>query len=207
MKNSKITLVLALFALLVSSCYPGGAEYYDELDLVYTAYDKDANFSAQKTYSRPDSVVIISSAEGNNGKRDFINQSTANLILGQLDANMAAYGYTKVAKNQNPNVDVLVSAAQNTSIYYYYSGWYYGWYGYYGGWYYPGYYPPTYSTVTTGGLLMQMVSPKDSTIDGRVPVLWLAALNGMLEGSTSSANSRIRKGIDQAFTQSSYLKR
>ena len=37
------------------------------------------------------------------------------------------------------------------------------------------------------------------------PVLWVAGINGLLEGSTSSIVTRITNSIDQAFDQSPYL--
>ena len=107
MKYKNLIPVLLLFALTFGGCYPGGAEYYDQLDLVYTNYSKEANFKAQKTYARPDSIVKMSSANildgDGNGLPDFVNKTTTNLILAQLDANMKAYGYTKVSKNENPD--------------------------------------------------------------------------------------------------------
>jgi hypothetical protein len=212
----KIRQILSIAVLLgslgFSACRPGGAEYIDELDLVLTNYSKEADFGAKKTYARPDSVVKISSSEINdpdgNGRPDYINQATANLITSQLDANMKAYGWTKVDRSANPDVYVMLSSMETTNIYYYYSGWYwgYGW-GYGGGWYYPGYYPPTYSTTKTGSLLMQMADIKDTTTEGKMPILWNAVVNGMLEGSTSSINSRIKKSVDQAFSQSPILKK
>ena len=50
---------------------------------------------------------------------------------------------------------------------------------------------------------------KDSLPSGdtdTTPPEWEAGINGLLQGSTSSINARIQKGIDQAFTQSPYIK-
>lgn len=211
MKYKNFIPLLLFFTIILSACYPGGAEYYDQLDLVYTNYSKEANFKSLKTYARPDSIVKMSSANildgDGNGLPDFVNKTTTNIILAQLDANMKAYGYTKVGKNDNPDITIFTVAGQNTDVYYYYNSWYWGWYGSYGGWYYPGYYPPTYSSVTTGGLLFQMTVPKDSSLDGTVPVVWLSVMSGLLESASSGASSsRIKKSIDQAFIQSPYLK-
>ncbi len=214
----KYTQILVLGLLLtLSACRPGGAEYIDELDIVGTQYDKQADFSAKHTYSRPDTIVKIATNNYNDpdgdGKPTYISQAAANLITTQLDANMQKYGWTKVNRNQNPDVIVMLSTMENTNVYYYYDNWYMG-YGfgfgdpyYGGGWYYPGYFPPSYSTTKTGTLLMQMASPKDSTIDGKMPIVWLGVVNGMMEGSSTSFNSRVKKSIDQAYTQSPYLKK
>ena len=56
-------LILAL-ALVVASCYPGGIEYYEETDVVFTSYEPDYDFMQQNTYSMPDSVVKIT-GDGN----------------------------------------------------------------------------------------------------------------------------------------------
>ncbi|OYU96471.1 MAG: hypothetical protein CFE21_08765 [Bacteroidetes bacterium B1(2017)] len=218
MNLNKTMYAAICFALFfASSCRPGGAEYIDELDIVGTRYSKEADFSNKLTYSRPDSVVKISSSNvsdpDGNGKPDYISQASANLITAQIDQNMKKYGWTKVARDQNPDVYIMLSSMETTNIYYYYDSWYWGWgYGggypwYGGGWYYPGYYPPTYSTTKTGTLLMQMAAPKDSTLDGKMPIVWTGVINGMMEGSTSSFNSRVKKTIDQAFTQSPILKK
>jgi hypothetical protein len=215
MKIQKVLLgglVACLFTL--TACRPGGAEYIDELDIVGTAYSKEADFKAKLTYARPDSIVEIGTDDvydpDGNGRPDYINQSSANIIINQLDANMQAYGWTKVDRSANPDVIVMLSAMSTTNIYYYYSGWYGGAWGYPyygGGWYYPGYYPPTYSTTTTGTLLMQMADVKDTTVNGNAPILWLGVVNGMLNGGSSSFAGRAKKSVDQAFKQSPILKK
>ena len=55
-------LAMLILAAL-SSCYPGGAEYTDELDLVYTNYDKNVAFSSKTTFAISDSVIKVSSTE------------------------------------------------------------------------------------------------------------------------------------------------
>src|ERR1700755_1225876 len=93
----------ALFVLttaLLAGCYPKGAEYTDELDLVYTNYASDFNFTALKTYAIPDSVVkitgdVISDPDGD-GKPSFLPASSAKVILDQVKQNMASYGWTLV---------------------------------------------------------------------------------------------------------------
>jgi hypothetical protein len=53
-----------------------------------------------------------------------------------------------------------------------------------------------------------MTIPKDSSIDGTIPVVWMSVMSGLLESASSGASSsRIKKSIDQAFIQSPYLKK
>ena len=63
-------------AIVISGCYPGGADYVDELDIVYTNYNPEFDFTNQNTFSLPDSVVEIDGEDfldpdGNN-QPDFI---------------------------------------------------------------------------------------------------------------------------------------
>ncbi len=53
--------VLAIIASLsiLWGCYPNGAEYYDETDIVYTNYADTYNFVSKGTYSMPDKIVKI----------------------------------------------------------------------------------------------------------------------------------------------------
>src|SRR3954470_4410374 len=114
------------------ACYPKGAEYSDELDLVYTNYTSDFDFSTRKTYSIPDSIIKVSgdnfSDPDGNGKPDFLSQTSANVILSQLKQNMNNYGWTLVNKNDHPDVILLVATMTTTNIYYYYDWSYWSWY-------------------------------------------------------------------------------
>jgi hypothetical protein len=100
---------------------------------------------------------------------------------------------------------VLTPAGLSTTTYFYsywYDWWYGGYWGWYG-WYYPPYY--TVSSYTTGTLLMVVADPDQASESpiNRSPALWIAAANGLLTYSYDL--SRVSQGIDQAFTQSSYL--
>lgn len=206
--NLKKTLQLGSLALLftISACRPGGGEYLSDFDVVGSAYTKDIDFSTRKTYAMWDSIVEID-GDGNNSVAppDYIAQNYANMVTNEIDRNMKSLGWTKVERNQNPDVFIQNAAMSTTYVYYYYS--YYGWYYPYGGWYYPGYYPPTYSTTSTGSLLMMLVDGKETSPSGKAPVLWIGVINGLMEGSSSSFASRVTSNIGQAFKQSPILKR
>ena len=124
---------------------------------------------------------------------------------------MAAYGWTLVNKNANPDVILLPSASTQVTLYYWYDWAYWGWYypGWYPGWgwYYPGYYPPTISGYRTGTILVQMVDAKPHAAGENIAVVWTAIFNGLAEGGTDNLLARITTGIGKAFTQSPYLKK
>jgi hypothetical protein len=213
---TKLSRVFVIFSLvLISGCYPNGAEFIDDIDLVYTNYSNQFGFSSKQTYAIPDSVIkitgdIFSDPDGDH-KPSFLSAASAAVILDQVNKNMTDNGWTRVNKFNNPDVILLVSSITTTNIYYYYDWWYWGWYypGFYPGWgwYYPGYYPPYVTGYRSGSVLIQMVDAK-ATAAGveSVPVVWTCILNGLAEGGTSSIAPRVQTGIDKAFAQSPYLK-
>ena len=107
--------------------------------------------------------------------------------------------------NDEPDVVLLPAAITQENVSYYanYWGWYYPSYGY--GWYYPGYYP-TYTSYTSGSLILQMTLPDETNLSNNTPVVWFAVVNSILEGSSLDIVTRLERNIDQAFTQSEYLK-
>ena len=190
--SSKLRFWLAVLLLpLLDGCYPHGAQYYSDFDLVYTNHSDSVDFKQRMTYSIPDSVVKITGDVFNECMRGWETRilcppAYADVILGQIKQNMTAYGWTEVDKNANPDVVLLVSASNTTYLYWYYDWAYWGWYypGYYPGWgwYYPGYYPPYVSSYTTGTLLIQMTDEKSISVNpnsgavANVPVIWVCVL-------------------------------
>jgi len=212
----KIYRVLFVVSIIIlAGCYPKGAEYIEELDLVYTNYYNQYDFQAKHTYALPDSVIKITGENfedpDGNHRPEFLPKASGDVILNQIKTNMTAYGWTKVDRSAHPDVLLLVSSMTTTNIFYYYDWWYWDWWygGYYPpwGWYYPCCYYPGYMTgYRSGSVLMQMVDPNTATAEGNVPVVWTGILNGLAEGGQSSIATRVQAGIDQAYAQSPYLK-
>lgn len=190
------------------SCYPGGAEFVDELDVVATKYDTEHTFM-KATYKMPDSVKQITDEEQPSAGM-FDDQ-----ILSEVAANLEAIGYTRLADtaSQDPEVFVTVSTLKTTNVGiaclppYWWGGWgwYPGWPGYGPGWGpgYPGGCAPAYS-YSTGTIIIQMYYP-DGAGNMEIPIVWYAAINGLLQGSEANRSARITRTINQAFDQSSYL--
>lgn len=195
---------------MFSGCYPEGAEYIEDLDVVVTNHDSSFDFTSVGTYAIPDSVVKITGNAIQNGDPvEFVNPIYATTIIQNIRENMQQYGWTEVSKDEDPDVIILPSAMQTTTVYYdwwYYDWWYWDWWYPYNwwNWYYP---YPIYSieAYTTGSVFIQMTYPDGITAADNIPVVWSGILNGLLEGSTSSVSSRITNSIEQAFTQSPYL--
>ena len=68
--------LLFVSLIILAGCYPKGAEYIDELDLVYTNFYDQFDFQAKTTYALPDSVIKITGENLNdpdgNGKPEFL---------------------------------------------------------------------------------------------------------------------------------------
>lgn len=212
LKGMAFTAIVVVLALLMNACYPGGAEFVDELDIVSTNYDEDFNFAPQLTYSLPDCVVEIDDGDFNgpgNVIPDCIeSRQFSDEILKKIRENMTSYGFTEVEEDEDPDLVFLVSAMETTNFYFYDPGW---WWWYYPGWnpgwgwYYP--YPPVYvSGYTTGTILMQLSDP-DGIEGNQVPIHWNGIINGLLQGSNSNILARIDRNVDQAFAQSPYLQK
>ncbi|ANE49209.1 DUF4136 domain-containing protein [Flavisolibacter tropicus] len=211
--TAKLYKCLALIVIvLLAGCYPEGAQYTEELDLVYTNYYNQFDFKSQKTFAIPDSVVKITgdafTDPDGDGKPQFANPTYSAAVLNKLKENMAANGWTLVNKNNNPDVVLLVSAMTTTNIYYYYDWWYWDWwYGGWYGWYYPGwYYPPYVTGYRSGSIFIQMAQLKGLRTGDNATVAWNCIINGLAEGGTADITARIQTSVDKAFAQSPYLK-
>lgn len=194
--------------LSFAGCYERGPDYIEDLDIVVTRHDTKFDFTKLHTYAIPNEVVKITGSLLEGEDVEFVNDVYAKVILDNIKNNLDDNGWTMVDKSADPDVIILPSSMSSTTIIYYYDWWYWGWYyPYYDpwGWYYP-YYPTYGGSYTTGSLFIQMTYPKGITAADNIPVLWTAVLNGLLEGSTDNINTRIEVGIDQAFTQSPFLK-
>ena len=184
--------------LLMVSCYPDGPEYYEDLDVVYTNYTEDFNFSSKSTYAMPDNIVKI---EGNlieDEAPEFVQEPINSQLVVQIQSNMTAMGWTKVDIADNPDLVLFPAVLTNTTVVYYYDYWCW-YYPYYCGWGY--YYPVSATSYTTGTLIMALVADGENYVEPSG--VWNAAANGIMTGEYNT--SRVMKAIDQAFEQSPYL--
>jgi hypothetical protein len=189
-------LLVTGLTLLFSSCYPGDPLSTSETDIVATFYNQNADFSTKQTYIRPDRVIDVNDTT--------LGTDYDALIIGQVDENMQALGFTRVTDPMTADVVVSALVSQTTWVggacYPPYWGWYYPYYGYGYGWCYP----VTYS-FQTGTVLLVMVDAADTTSGATNPALWVAGINGLVDGVEAAVTDRISRSIDQAFRQSPYL--
>lgn len=197
----KKLMTMALMAVLLAGCYPEGPEYTEDLDVVYTTFDKEYDFQAGATYAMPDQIVVDVDRDGN---IDYMPQGIADEILGQIETNMTALGWERlpdIAGEANPAADIVLTPAAIKSTTYFYSYWYDWWYGGWG-WYYPPYY--TVSSYTTGSMIMVIADPNIESPINQSQAAWVAVGNGLFTGAYDIG--RVKKAIDQSFDQSPYLK-
>jgi len=183
--------------LLLGSCYPQGPEYYEDLDLVYTNYDDQYDFSSKGTFAIPDKIVKVTGNLIEGEDPEFVDDEYAGPMLDKMIQNMEALGWTATDDPANADVVLFPAVWTNTTIYYWYDYWcwYYPWYC---GW---GWGYPSVSSYTTGTLVMTLVADGDDYIDPTR--VWTAAANGLLSGAFNL--TRVNNAIDQAFEQSPYL--
>ena len=199
--KKQVTITLLTLGFLLGGCYPQGPEYVEDLDVVITNHNADYDFNAKGTYAMPDKIVKITGNLSEGDSPVFIPDAIAAQILSQIESNMNDLGYTRVDIDADPDLLLTPASWETTTILYWYDYWYWWWGGYYPGWGYP---PVNVSTYTTGTLVMALVDPTIESANGNPIPQWTGAINGLLTGVFDPI--RVNKAIDQAFSQSPYLK-
>jgi len=195
--KKKVFVYLGLIIAL-GACYPGGAEYYSDIDATYTDYDDQFDFASRGTYSIPDSIVKIEGDLEEGEEPEYVKEPYNTQMLSKIRDNMSAYGWTRVDDPAEADLVLFPAAWTNTSVYYWYDYWCW-YYPYYCGW---GWGYPSVSSYTTGTLVMTLIADGDDYIEPTR--VWTGVINGLLSGSYNA--TRVNKAIDQAFEQSPYLK-
>lgn len=199
--TAKPIALMVLLTILLSGCYPQGPEFTEDLDVVLTYFQDDYDFESKQTYALPDKIVKITGNLQEGDEVEYIPDATAALILARIEENMEALGWQKVGVDENPDLLLAPASWETTTIYYYYDYWYWWWGGYYPG---GGYYPAYVSSYSTGTLLMGLIDPEMVGANGNPLMQWTGAANGILTWSYDA--DRVNKVIDQAFSQSPYLR-
>lgn len=203
-----IPILLAVFAFAACEKDPD----MDKLDndyLVYTNYDKQANFKQFTTYYIPDSILII----GDKEKPEYWKGDDAMEIINAYKTNLNNRGYMFTEDKDEASMGVQVSFVRST--YYFtdygqpewwwnYPGyWGSGYWGNWGGWYYP--YAVNYA-ISTNSFLTEIVNLKAT--EGpkeKLPVLWSSYLTGPASYSNNVNKTLAVRAVNQSFVQSPYL--
>ena len=196
--------LMGLVAVL-SSCYPGEISNTGETDLVVSGARPGYTF-AKKTYFMPDTVFYI---QADSMAPDTFDHAFDDDIDAAVAAGLAGYGYTRLDPDADPETaDLLVinAIAVNTNISVW--TWWPGYYPPYWGCCWGGYpwWPVSGATVWRSGTVVTMMQDPDLVDEGEDGGnVWVGGMNGLAEGSTEGARTRITRGIAQAFEQSPYL--
>jgi hypothetical protein len=206
----KLIYVAIVFAVAGCRPEPDNMKLFDEL-VVTTSFDPSADFKAYVTYAiTTDTIGFVSQTSSDT----ILTASESDFPRPALEAirfNMNERGYTRVGKNESPDLGVNVVVVNDFNVFqqlvypdpYYYPGSYYSsYYGYNSWYYYP--YVNTYA-YNTGVLIIELVDLKNRTPDNKVRVIWSAYLGDLY--STINLIDQTEAGIDQAFTQSNYISR
>lgn len=225
MKNLFYLLSIVLVSIWSCSPYPDETDYVSDYDIVVTDYDPNANFSKYDTYILPSKIPNLNDSE-TESYLDDTNPALANLIKSELRSKMNSRGYTQVSTAaENPdlvlNVGVFSDAYTSGyagSCWWYDDPYYWGWYG---DWYYPdlswGYYPcygSAWYTFQTGSLTLDLVDVEATKAqdcdspnnDCSLAIIWHGMIRGLLTENEQNMETRIKNSINQAFSQSAYIK-
>lgn len=203
-----IPILLAVFAFAACEKDPD----MDKLDndyLVYTNYDKSADFKEFTTYYLPDKILVISDKE----EPEYLEGEAAQEILAAYKSNMDARGYTLAASKEEAQLGIQVSYIKSTYFFTDYGQpeWWWGYPGYWnsgywgnwgGGWYYPYAVNYSYSTNSFITEILNLDAPEGAK--EKLPILWSSYMTGLVY-STNMNKVLAVKGVNQAFAQSPYL--
>lgn len=221
--SAAIGAVVLTVSLIGIACYPGSVSNVAELDTVVSLHAQDTTFYQKfSTYILIDSVVEFAPGDsicppginlGNCIAPQYDHSKDA-LILGTYRAEIEKAGFVEATGADTSAVFVVgVTAQSDTTIWVSWPVWP-GWgcCGWGSGWGWGWYWPPTGGVNVTdrGTLVMIMVdtdgpaapAPADSIVQGA----WAGIVNAVLSSSGVS-DARVQSGIQQAWTQSPYLKR
>ena len=204
-----IPILIAVFAFVSCEKDPDMSKLDNDY-LVFTSYDKAADFSSFKNYYLPDSVMVI----GNKEKPEYWKGEQAQPILDAYVENMTSRGYTRVDEKEDAQLGLQVSYIAST---YYFTNyhtnpyWWWGYPGYWGsgywgnwggGWYYPYAINYSYSTNSFISEIVNLNAPEGPK--EKIPVLWTSYMTGLVYSSSMNKALAV-KGVNQAFAQSPYL--
>ncbi len=210
MKRTLVIIKIAVGVLFgLSSCQPKPnlSDLVRDM-VVQTSYDKTVNFSSFSTYAMPlDTIGQIYNASP---KDTLIIGEYAQVISREVKSMLDKSGYSQVGRKQNPDLAIAIFVVRNysqfTSVVYPvggYSSYYYPSYYGYGGYYnYP--YIQSYSS-STATLILEILNLRDRNSQNQAKVIWIANIGDVL--ASPDLLQKSKEGVDQAFAQSTYIKK
>jgi len=206
MKTKVNFLLVIALTFMAYACYPGGAEYVDELDTSISKYNNTYDWDNLdgKTYALPAEILHVKDGkevdppkEGPHDK-DILKQIKSELdARGMIDA-------TATAQDTAVAIAIVIIEQNNTGAAWIPGGGWWGGYPWYPGWGWGGYYPwyPVYYSYKTGSVLIEMgdYANKDEE-EETMPLVYTGVLDGLLQGNENYIGARIENGIDELFNK------
>ncbi|MBS2210461.1 DUF4136 domain-containing protein [Carboxylicivirga mesophila] len=190
----------------VYACYPGGAEYVDELDTSISKYDPAYDWDALdgKTYSLPEEILYVKDGE----EVERPNRVHDENILKQMREELGKLGMNEADADTSLAIAIVIIEQNNSGAAWVPGGgWWGGWYPGYPGWGWGGWYPwyPVYYNYKTGSIIIEMADYESRDVEKKTaPLVYTGALDGLMQGSQSYTASRIERGIDELFNQAPF---
>ena len=206
------TFLFILFVSVLFSCRKEPDTEDLKLEqVVATDRDLSANFSNYATFFISDTVSIVASASTDS----ILTGPMAQQMVNAVKTNMTARGYTFPPRSQGPDLGFRLTVIKDITRTAICGGWWDGWYGYYPPWYWGcyycgGYYYPwcTTYTYTIGTSTLYLFDVKNQGTNHNVRALWGATMFGVFSTTNNQTNADLTTtAINQAFTQSTYLKK
>ena len=202
----RVCCILGALALQ-SGCATDFPSSLDNIGWVTTLVDTaTSSLETARTFAIPDTIVELRGDVG-------LNHAADAQIAADVRRHFLLLGWREVPLNsiETPDVVIVMGALSQTEVGYVYSDWFgaWGWLPYWGPtvdpawvWGAPaGAVPYVYEVGTLVLTMVDLRAPRETT--GQVPLLWVASINGVLNGSANLP--RALDGVDQAFRQSPYL--
>jgi hypothetical protein len=210
MKPRFLLIVTLLAAIVSCRKIPDTSELSNE-QVVATDRDLEANFSDYSTYFISDTVSVV--AENHNDS--ILTGPLAAQLVNAVKTNMNAKGYTFRPRAQGlPDLGLRLTVIKDITVTAVCGGWWDGWWGYYPPWYwgcyYCGYYYPwcTAYSYTIGTSTLFMYDVKNLVENRNLRAVWGATMFGVFSATNNQTNADLTTtAINQAFTQSTYLKK
>lgn len=208
MKKSLLIVIVAVIA--GCSSQPRLEELINDM-VVLTSYDTNANFGSYTTYTMPLDTIGLQS---NQSTQTYLASEYAHQITQAINRNLTASGRQRVEKNQTPSLGINIFVVNNLEIYQSvmypsyggYPGYGYGYGSYYG---YGGYYGyPQVVTQQFDQAILVIELADLAVLDPtskRPRIVWSANIGDLI--NSYDQNAKVIEAIDQAFAQSTYLKR
>ena len=208
----KTFFVILLVSVLFSCRKEPDSDDLSLEQVVATDRDLSANFSTYATYFISDTVSIVASASTDS----ILTGPMALQMVNAVKTNMNAAGYTFKPRAQGlPDLGLRLTVIKDITRTAVCGGWWDGWYGYYPPWYWGcyycgGYYYPwcTTYTYTIGTSTLYLFDIKNQGANHNIRALWGATMFGVFSTTNNQTNADLTTtAINQAFTQSTYLKK